>query len=395
MTHRDVEPRRARVAARRRAAGHGRRRRARHRPRRPAALGSTRATAADVDRALGAAPAGRWPTSPPCSRRPPPTGSRTWPRAAHRHDRAALRAHGAPVRPALPVERVRLDVHLLRVLGRQRHRPPHARRPTRCVAEARGAAAPGLPPPAARRRRARPHRVARTTWSSACAPLAPDVPVARRSRCRCGTPRPTAGWSRPAARASSSTRRPTTAATYARRAPQGQEAQLRLAAGRARPRRGGGHAPARHRRPARPARRLAGRGAGRGRPRPGARAAVVAVRGHRSPCPGCGRRRAATSPPTRSATAEFVQLLCALRLLPARRRHHRCRPASRPRSATRSSASASPSMSAGSHTEPGGYAAPSDAEPQFEVSDDPSPAEVAAALRAAGYDPVWKDWQRT
>ena len=48
-------------------------------------------------------------------------------------------------------------------------------------------------------------------------------------------------------------------------------------------------------------------------------------------------------------------------------------------------------MSAGSHTEPGGYAADSDAEPQFEVADVRSPGEVAAMLRAAGYDPVWKD----
>ena len=52
------------------------------------------------------------------------------------------------------------------------------------------------------------------------------------------------------------------------------------------------------------------------------------------------------------------------------------------------------SMSAGSHTEPGGYASTSDAEPQFEISDTRSPAEVAAALRAAGFEPVWKDWQR-
>jgi len=51
-------------------------------------------------------------------------------------------------------------------------------------------------------------------------------------------------------------------------------------------------------------------------------------------------------------------------------------------------------MSAGSHTEPGGYAEHSDAEPQFSISDTRSAAEVAAALRAAGYDPVWKDWQR-
>jgi 2-iminoacetate synthase len=48
-------------------------------------------------------------------------------------------------------------------------------------------------------------------------------------------------------------------------------------------------------------------------------------------------------------------------------------------------------MSAGSHTEPGGYAEASDAEPQFAVSDTRSPDEVAATLRAAGYDPVWID----
>jgi 2-iminoacetate synthase len=51
-------------------------------------------------------------------------------------------------------------------------------------------------------------------------------------------------------------------------------------------------------------------------------------------------------------------------------------------------------MSAGSHTEPGGYAAESAAEPQFSISDTRSPGEVASALRSAGYDPVWKDWQR-
>ena len=52
-------------------------------------------------------------------------------------------------------------------------------------------------------------------------------------------------------------------------------------------------------------------------------------------------------------------------------------------------------MSAGSHTEPGGYAAESDAEPQFSISDTRSPLEVATALRAAGYEAVWKDWQRS
>jgi 2-iminoacetate synthase len=52
-------------------------------------------------------------------------------------------------------------------------------------------------------------------------------------------------------------------------------------------------------------------------------------------------------------------------------------------------------LSAGSHTEPGGYTGPSDAEPQFSVADSRTPAEVAAVLRGAGYDPVWKDWQRS
>ncbi len=49
-------------------------------------------------------------------------------------------------------------------------------------------------------------------------------------------------------------------------------------------------------------------------------------------------------------------------------------------------------MSAGSKTEPGGYAAPKAALEQFEISDDRSPAEVAQAIRAAGLEPVWKNW---
>ena len=72
-------------------------------------------------------------------------------------------------------------------------------------------------------------------------------------------------------------------------------------------------------------------------------------------------------------------------------------------------------MSAGSHTEPGGYTgqgagdlhrtvrgrivAPEFqdgddllATGQFEISDERSPAEVAAVLRRRGFEPVWKDW---
>jgi 2-iminoacetate synthase len=47
--------------------------------------------------------------------------------------------------------------------------------------------------------------------------------------------------------------------------------------------------------------------------------------------------------------------------------------------------------SAGSHTEPGGYEHPGEADEQFEVADHRSPAEVAARLRADGYDVVWED----
>jgi 2-iminoacetate synthase len=74
-------------------------------------------------------------------------------------------------------------------------------------------------------------------------------------------------------------------------------------------------------------------------------------------------------------------------------------------------------MSAGSHTEPGGYtrqgsehlhrtvrgrivaAAFQDGEDQlatgqFEISDERSPAEIAAVLRRRGFEPVWKDWDQ-
>jgi 2-iminoacetate synthase len=51
--------------------------------------------------------------------------------------------------------------------------------------------------------------------------------------------------------------------------------------------------------------------------------------------------------------------------------------------------------SAGSHTDPGGYTEPGEADGQFEVNDTRAPAEVADALRAMGYEPVWKDWDAT
>jgi 2-iminoacetate synthase len=91
--------------------------------------------------------------------------------------------------------------------------------------------------------------------------------------------------------------------------------------------------------------------------------------------------------------ADLTQLLCAVRIfLPdvgismSTRETAQLRDSLVPLGVT--------TMSAGSHTEPGGYASSSDAEPQFEISDERSPTEVASSLRAAGYDPVWKDWQR-
>ncbi len=52
------------------------------------------------------------------------------------------------------------------------------------------------------------------------------------------------------------------------------------------------------------------------------------------------------------------------------------------------------SMSAGSKTEPGGYATSPDALEQFEVSDDRTPLEVANEIRTLGYEAVWKDWDK-
>ncbi len=51
-------------------------------------------------------------------------------------------------------------------------------------------------------------------------------------------------------------------------------------------------------------------------------------------------------------------------------------------------------MSAGAKTTPGGYTEKTEAEAQFEVADQRSLHEVAAAIAALGFDPVMKDWDR-
>lgn len=52
------------------------------------------------------------------------------------------------------------------------------------------------------------------------------------------------------------------------------------------------------------------------------------------------------------------------------------------------------SLSAGSKTDPGGYRVYPRSLEQFAVSDERTPAEVAAAVRARGYEAVWKDWDK-
>ncbi|NHN27963.1 2-iminoacetate synthase ThiH [Flavobacterium jejuense] len=52
-------------------------------------------------------------------------------------------------------------------------------------------------------------------------------------------------------------------------------------------------------------------------------------------------------------------------------------------------------MSAGSKTNPGGYSVDKQSLEQFETSDERSAAEIATIIRKKGYEPVWKDWDRT
>lgn len=53
------------------------------------------------------------------------------------------------------------------------------------------------------------------------------------------------------------------------------------------------------------------------------------------------------------------------------------------------------SISAGSKTNPGGYIVEPESLEQFEISDERSSAEIASMIRAQGYEPVWKDWDKT
>ena len=50
------------------------------------------------------------------------------------------------------------------------------------------------------------------------------------------------------------------------------------------------------------------------------------------------------------------------------------------------------SLSAGSKTDPGGYAVYKQELEQFEVNDSRSPEEMLRAVKKQGYEVVWKDW---
>jgi len=52
-------------------------------------------------------------------------------------------------------------------------------------------------------------------------------------------------------------------------------------------------------------------------------------------------------------------------------------------------------MSAGSKTNPGGYSEEEDSLEQFAISDERTPAQVASVIADSGYEPVWKDWDKT
>jgi len=52
-------------------------------------------------------------------------------------------------------------------------------------------------------------------------------------------------------------------------------------------------------------------------------------------------------------------------------------------------------MSAGSSTEPGGYGHPEENLKQFEIEDTRSATTVATVIQQKGFEPIWKDWERT
>jgi 2-iminoacetate synthase len=96
--------------------------------------------------------------------------------------------------------------------------------------------------------------------------------------------------------------------------------------------------------------------------------------------------------PEMIADADFVQLMLAMRLFLPEAGFNlstREQPALRDRLIPLGITA----MSAGSSTRPGGYSLTgSETLEQFEIEDTRPVAEVVEAIRRAGYDPVWKDF---
>lgn len=91
---------------------------------------------------------------------------------------------------------------------------------------------------------------------------------------------------------------------------------------------------------------------------------------------------------------DLVQLICAYRMLSS---EVELSMSTRERPAFRDNAYklGITTLSAGSKTNPGGYAVDPQTLEQFEISDERSPSEVATMLKAGGYEVVWKDWDPT
>ena len=51
-------------------------------------------------------------------------------------------------------------------------------------------------------------------------------------------------------------------------------------------------------------------------------------------------------------------------------------------------------MSAGSKTNPGGYAVDPESLEQFEISDERTVKQISELIKQSGYEPVYKDWDR-
>jgi 2-iminoacetate synthase len=98
-----------------------------------------------------------------------------------------------------------------------------------------------------------------------------------------------------------------------------------------------------------------------------------------------------TDPATVLEDRDLVQLLCAFRIL-----SHELELSISTRESATLRENLLPlgvtTLSAGSKTNPGGYAVEEKSLEQFEISDDRSPKEIFDLLQNKGYDPVWKDW---